>query len=262
MERVYEIGRVFRNEGISTRHNPEFTMLESYEAYADYRDIMARVEGLFDHLVERVLGGNKTVVFREREYDLSTPFPKERYTDMFSVANGGLDFFDRDGVQARAEELGLKTEGQSWEKVANDIFETTVEDDLMGPVFVYDYPVPICPLAKKNPEDPRIAERFELFVAGMEVGNAFSELNDPIDQEERFAAQLEHKDEESPSELDEDYVRALEFGLPPAGGLGIGMDRLAMLLTGSSSIRDVVLFPLLRQQRPEGIEDPAPGKES
>lgn len=251
MERVFEIGRVFRNEGISTRHNPEFTMLESYEAWADYRDIMARVEGIFDRLVERVLGGNAEVTFRDKTYSLATPFQKERYCDLFSKQNDGLDFFDRDGVMARAKQLGLKTEAQGtalpWEKVANDIFEATVEETLEGPVFVYDYPTAICPLAKQNPDDPRIAERFELFVAGMEMGNAFSELNDPVDQEQRFAGQLEHVDDESPSEMDEDYVTALEYGMPPAGGLGIGMDRLTMLLTGSASIRDVVLFPLLRR---------------
>jgi len=262
MERVFEIGRVFRNEGISTRHNPEFTMLESYEAWADYRDIMARVEGIFDRLVERVLGGNPTVTFRDKEYSLATPFQKERYCDLFARLNDGLDFFDQAGVMARAKALGLKTQGLPWEKVANDIFEATVEETLEGPVFVYDYPTAICPLAKQSPDDPRVAERFELFVAGMEMGNAFSELNDPVDQEQRFRSQLDHKDDESPSELDEDYVAALEYGMPPAGGLGIGMDRLAMLLTGSASIRDVVLFPLLRRLEGapslETSEDDAP----
>lgn len=249
MERVYEIARVFRNEGISTRHNPEFTMLESYEAHADLSDIMERVEGLFAHLCETVLAGNDKVAFREQEYSLRPPFEKKRYTELFAEANGGLDFFDQKGVLARAKELGIKatTKDTPWEKIANDVFEATVEDSLSGPVFVHDYPVAICPFAKQNPEDPRLAERFELFIAGMELANAFTELNDPIDQEQRFQKQLEHKDEESPSEMDEDYVSALEYGMPPAGGLGIGVDRLCMLLTGSSSIRDVVLFPLLRQ---------------
>ena len=246
MERVFEVGRVFRNEGISMRHNPEFTMIESYEAYADYRTIMERVEGLFAHLCESVIG-KTTVTFREKEYNLRPPFDKKRYCELFSEANNGLDFFDEDGVRARAKELELKTDGLPWEKVANDIFEATVEDNLEGPVFVYDYPTAICPLAKQSPDDPRVAERFELFVAGMELGNAFSELNDPQDQEERFRKQLEHVDDESSSVMDEDYISALEFGMPPAGGLGIGVDRLCMLLTGSSTIRDVVLFPLLRQ---------------
>jgi len=255
LERVYEIGRVFRNEGISTRHNPEFTMLESYEAWADFRTVMERVEGLFAHLCDTVLGGEGRISFRDKEYDLRPPFAKERYTDLFTKLNDGLDFFDAEGVTARAKALSLKTDGLSSEKIANDIFEATVEETLDGPIFVYDYPVAICPFAKTNPDDPRIAERFELFVGGMELGNAFSELNDPIDQEKRLAAQLDLKDDESPSELDDDYVSALEFGLPPAGGLGIGIDRLTMLLTGSASIRDVVLFPLLREIKQPTHED-------
>ncbi len=248
LERVYEIGRVFRNEGISTRHNPEFTMLESYEAWADYRVVMERVEGLFAHLCEHALDGTTTVTFRDKEYDLKPPFQKERYLDLFERHNDGLDFFDAEAVAARAKELGLSIPKDiAPEKLANDVFEATVEDTLEGPVFVYDYPMAISPFAKATPEDPRVTERFELFVAGMEFANAFSELNDPMEQHERLAAQLEHKDDESPSEMDEDYVRALEYGMPPAGGLGIGIDRLIMLLTGSASIRDVVLFPLLRQ---------------
>ncbi|MCA8953672.1 MAG: lysine--tRNA ligase [Planctomycetes bacterium] len=251
MERVYEIGRVFRNEGISTRHNPEFTMLESYEAWADYRDIMARVEGLFAHLCDTVLGGASQVTFREREYELRPPFQKASYLELFAAANPGVDWFDLASVTKRATELGLETAGIEAGKLANDVFEATVEDGLLGPVFVYDYPVAISPLAKRKPEDPRVTERFELFIAGMELGNAFSELNDPIDQEGRFDEQVAHKatytDDETPGEVDVDYVTALEFGMPPAGGLGIGIDRLCMLLNGSASIRDVVLFPLLRR---------------
>ena len=251
MERVYEIGRVFRNEGISTRHNPEFTMLESYEAWADYRDIMARVEGLFAHLVDKVLGGSGVVRFREREYDLRPPFAKARYLDLFAEQNPGTDWFDHAACTRRARELGLKTDGIEPSKLANDVFEATVEDSLHGPVFVHDYPVAISPLAKRLADDPRVTERFELFVAGMELGNAFSELNDPLDQEQRFRAQVEQKlatkDEEVPGEVDVDYVQALEYGMPPAGGLGIGIDRLCMLLAGAASIRDVVLFPLLRR---------------
>ncbi|MBZ0151391.1 MAG: lysine--tRNA ligase [Planctomycetes bacterium] len=254
LERVYEIGRVFRNEGISTRHNPEFTMLESYEAWADYHDIMARVEGLFAHLVEHVLGGNGLVTFREHQYDLRPPFQKVRYLELFATNNPGVDWFDHPSCVARARELGLKVDGIEPAKLANDVFEATCEDKLTGPVFVYDYPVAISPLAKRLAGDPRVTERFELFVAGMELGNAFSELNDPIDQQQRFEAQLEHKDDETPGEVDLDYVTALEYGMPPAGGLGIGIDRLAMLLTGSTSIRDVVLFPLLRRI------DPVPGE--
>jgi lysyl-tRNA synthetase, class II len=263
MERVYEIGRVFRNEGISTRHNPEFTMLESYEAWADYRDVMARVEGLFAHLVDRVLGGNGAVRFREREYDLRPPFAKQRYLDLFAAANPGVDWFDHAGCTRRARELGLKTDGVEPAKLANDVFEATVEDSLQGPVFVHDYPVAISPLAKRRTDDPRVTERFELFVAGMELGNAFSELNDPIDQEQRLREQVEQKlatkDEEVPGEVDLDYVQALEYGMPPAGGLGIGIDRLCMLLGGSPSIRDVVLFPLLRRVDASAASGGEPG---
>ncbi|MFK7742600.1 MAG: lysine--tRNA ligase [Planctomycetota bacterium] len=251
MERVYEIGRVFRNEGISTRHNPEFTMLEGYEAWADYKDVMDRVEGLFGHLVDTVLGGDGKVTFREAEYQLKPPFQRARYLDLFESKNPGVDWFEHDQVLARATELGLKTAGIEASKLANDVFEATVEETLTGPVFVHDYPTAISPLAKRIADDPRVTERFELFVAGMELGNAFSELNDPIDQEERFEEQVEHKDahgdDEAPGEVDDDYVTALEFGMPPAGGLGIGIDRLCMLMTGSTSIRDVVLFPLLRR---------------
>ena len=253
MERVYEIGRVFRNEGVSTRHNPEFTMLESYEAWADYRDIMARVEGLFGHLVETVLGGKGVVTFRDKPYDLKPPFQKARYLDLFAQQNPGVDWFDHAACVARARELGLPTDGLPPAKLANDVFEATVEDTLQGPIFVHDYPVAISPLAKRMADDPRVTERFELFVAGMELGNAFSELNDPIDQEQRFTEQVAHKDDETPGEVDVDYVTALEFGMPPAGGLGIGIDRLCMLLTGSTSIRDVVLFPLLRRVEPGAV---------
>ena len=206
------------------------------------------------------------MTFRGQDYDLRPPFDKRRYCELFSDANDGLDFFDSEGVLARAAKLELKTEGLPVEKIANGIFEATVEDNLAGPIFVYDYPTAICPLAKQSPDDPRIAERFELFVAGMELGNAFTELNDPEEQEKRFREQLEHADDESPAELDEDYVAALEYGMPPAGGLGIGIDRLCMLLTGSDTIRDVVLFPLLRQIKdtsPEGKpeEEPAEKRE-
>ncbi len=250
LERVYELGRVFRNEGISTRHNPEFTMLESYEAWADYRDIMDRVEGLFAHLCATILNGRSKVTFRAGEYDLQPPFQKARYLDLFAQQNQGLDWFDADAVLLRARALGLPTDGIPAHKLANDVFEATVEDTLQGPVFVYDYPVAISPLAKRKPDEPRVTERFELFVAGMELGNAFSELNDPIDQEQRFTEQLQHVDDESPGEMDVDYVTALEFGMPPCGGLGLGIDRLAMLFSGSTSIRDVVLFPLLRRVDP------------
>jgi lysyl-tRNA synthetase class 2 len=257
LERVYELGRVFRNEGISTRHNPEFTMLESYEAWADYHDIMVRVEGLFAHLCSTVLHGRVEVTFRERSYRLEPPFLKRSYLDLFAEHNDGLDWFDDGAVRARARALGLEAGGLPPAKLANDVFEATVEDALTGPVFVHDYPVAISPLAKRKPDDPRLTERFELFVAGMELANAFSELNDPIDQEQRFQEQLQRPDDETPRELDVDYVTALEYGMPPAGGLGIGIDRLTMLVCGATSIRDVVLFPLLRRAEPGPAGDGA-----
>ena len=245
LERVYEIGRVFRNEGISTRHNPEFTMLESYEAYADYNIIMERVEGLFDRICAKVIGGH-SFTFRNKDYNLEPPYRRSTYLDLFTEKNNGLDFFDEEKVIARATELKIFKPGMSHAKLANDIFEATVEPTLDGPIFITDYPKAICPLAKASPDDPKIAERFEIFLGGMELGNAFSELNDPIDQEQRMEAQITDKDEETPSEVDYDYVTALEFGMPPAGGLGIGIDRLTMVLTGSTSIRDVLFFPLLK----------------
>ncbi len=260
MERVYEIGRVFRNEGISTRHNPEFTMLESYEAFADYEVVMERVEGLIDRICSNVIGTH-TVRFRDNDYDLTPPFPKKRYCDLFAEHNDGLDFFDEAGVAARAKELDVYNPALPHEKIANDVFEATVEPHLDGPVFVIDYPKAICPFAKAKDDDPRIAERFEGFVAGMELCNAFSELNDPIDQQTRLEEQAADKDEETPAEVDYDYVTALEYGMPPAGGLGIGIDRLIMLLTGSASIRDVLLFPLLRTLSPD-VDATAPADEA
>ncbi len=253
LERVYEIGRVFRNEGISTRHNPEFTMIESYEAWADYRVIMARVEGLFAHLCDKVLAGNTVVTFRDKQFDLKPPFAKAAYLDLFRQHNNDLDWFDHEAVLRRAKELKLATDGIAPHTLANDVFEATVEDTLQGPIFVHDYPVAISPLAKRTPGNPLVTERFEFFVCGMELGNAFSELNDPIDQEQRFVDQQKHKSDEHSNEMDVDFVTALEYGMPPAGGLGIGIDRLCMLLSGSNSIRDVVLFPLLRRIEADAI---------
>ncbi|MCP3917900.1 MAG: lysine--tRNA ligase [bacterium] len=249
MERVFEIARNFRNEGLSQRHNPEFTMMELYEAQADYRRMMEITEGLIESLAVQVNGTTKTK-FRGEEYDLKVPFERKRYTELFEEHNG-CAFDDKDAVCARAKELGLPNaadrEGSAYWKLMNDVFEATVEDHLSGPVFVQDYPVQICPLAKTSPDDPRLAERFEIFLAGMELGNAFSELNDPAEQERRFAEQVASLDPEAPGEVDVDYVQALEFGMPPAGGLGIGVDRLVMVLTGQDSIRDVILFPAMRR---------------
>jgi len=185
------------------------------------------------------VNGSPTVKFRDKEYDLNPPYRRASYAELLQN-HAGIDLFDEQAVAEKAKNLKLDTKGKDHWKIVNDIFEETVETTLEGPVFIVDYPTPICPLAKKKPEDERFAERFELFVTGMELANAFTELNDPLDQDS--------KDEEAPKEVDVDYVQALEYGMPPAGGLGIGIDRLAMLLTGCYSIRDVVLFPLLRSQ--------------
>ncbi|MCA9002352.1 MAG: lysine--tRNA ligase, partial [Planctomycetes bacterium] len=254
MERVFEIARNFRNEGVSLRHNPEFTMLELYQAQADYRDMMEITESLFSELAI-ALHGTTEIEWHGKKFDMKAPFQRVSYIEAFEKANG-CAFDDEPAVRARAKELGLKDPGNYW-KLMNDVFEDTVEKDLSGPLFLCDYPVQICPLAKRRTEDPRLAERFEIFIDGIELGNAFTELNDPQDQEERFAAQVAEKDPESPAEVDVDYVQALEFGMPPAGGLGIGIDRLVMVLTGQDSIRDVLLFPAMRrvQGQEGGVEE-------
>jgi lysyl-tRNA synthetase class 2 len=246
LERVFEIARNFRNEGLSKRHNPEFTMLELYEAQADYTRMMELAEGLVEACALAV-NGTTVATFRGKTYDLAKPYRRERYADLFE-RHAGCALDDEPRVRARARELGIAP-GTDSGKLANDVFEATVEPHLEGPVLVHDYPIAICPLAKASPSDPRFAERFELFVAGMEIGNAFTELNDPQEQERRFAEQVASQDPEAPGEVDVDYVQALEFGMPPAGGLGIGIDRLAMVLTGQDSIRDVLLFPAMRPLR-------------
>ncbi|MFN0206827.1 MAG: lysine--tRNA ligase [Planctomycetota bacterium] len=248
LERVYEMGRVFRNEGIDTRHNPEFSMIEIYRAHADYTHMMALVEKIFGELQQTLVPGG-IINFRDIDVDLRPPFQKLKYLDLFEKHVGG-DFFDDAFCRRKAAELRIPIAGKAPEKLANDLFEECVEETLKQPTFIIDYPVAISPLAKRQPGNPRVVERFELFIAGVEFANAFSELNDPIDQEQRFAAQVATKDEEAPAEVDIDYVQALEYGMPPAGGLGIGIDRLVMLFTGKNSIREVVLFPLLRDDRP------------
>ncbi|MEM8709624.1 MAG: lysine--tRNA ligase [Planctomycetota bacterium] len=245
MERVFEVSRNFRNEGLSTRHNPEFTMLELYEAQADFRRMMEIVEGLFE-LLATDLNGSTDITFRGETYSLKAPFQKLRYTDLFKK-HAGCEFDDEPAVRAKAKELKLNHESDDYWKLMSDVFDETVEPHLTGPIFVTHYPVQISPLAKADPADPRLTERFEVFVACMELGNAFTELNDPAEQERRFEEQVESKDPESPGEVDVDYVQALEYGMPPTGGLGIGMDRLVMLLTGQDSIRDVLLFPAMRK---------------
>lgn len=254
LERVFEVSRNFRNEGLSTRHNPEFTMLELYEAQADYRRMMEVTETIFERCAVALNGGTE-IEFRGGTFDLKAPFPRKRYTDLFQD-HAGCAFDDEDAVRAKAKELGLNHESDDYWKVMSDVFDETVEPHLSGPIFVTHYPVQISPLAKQDPDDPRLTERFEVFVSSMELGNAFTELNDPAEQQRRFEEQVASKDPETPGEVDIDYVQALEVGMPPTGGLGIGIDRLVMLLTGQDSIRDVLLFPAMRR-----VEETAPAQE-
>ncbi|EGA88220.1 lysyl-tRNA synthetase [Planococcus donghaensis MPA1U2] len=250
LEKVYEIGRVFRNEGISTRHNPEFTMLELYEAYADYNDIMALTENLVAHIAQEVLG-TTTVQYGEDQIDLAVGWKRLHMADAVKEYTG-VDFWKhitKEEAQALAKEHGIEIKStMEVGHILNEFFEQKVEEQLVQPTFIYGHPVEISPLAKKNPEDERFTDRFELFIVRREHANAFTELNDPIDQRQRFEAQLVEKAEgnDEAHEMDEDFIEALEYGLPPTGGLGIGIDRLIMLLTNSSSIRDVLLFPQMR----------------
>lgn len=252
LEKVYEIGRVFRNEGVSTRHNPEFTMIELYEAYADYQDIMSLTENLIAHIAKEVLG-TTTVQYGEYEVNLEPEWKRLHMVDAIKEFTG-VDFWKEMSVEeARviAKEHGVEiTEHMLYGHIVNEFFEQKVEEKLIQPTFIYGHPVEISPLAKKNEEDPRFTDRFELFIVAREHANAFTELNDPIDQRERFEAQLKEREQgnDEAHEMDEDFVEALEYGMPPTGGLGIGIDRIVMLLTNSPSIRDVLLFPLMRHR--------------
>ncbi|MEK4508084.1 lysine--tRNA ligase [Paenibacillus sp. FSL K6-2524] len=250
LEKVYEIGRVYRNEGMSTRHNPEFTMIELYEAYADYKDIMALTENMIAHIAQEVLG---TTVIRYQDYEVDLT-PQWRRVSMVDVVKEvtGVDFgvhMTNEEAHALAKEHKVPVDAHmTFGHILNAFFEHFVEETLIQPTFVYGHPLEISPLAKKNQEDPRFTDRFELFIVGREHANAFTELNDPIDQRQRFEAQIlerEHGNDEA-HEMDDDFIRALEYGMPPTGGLGIGVDRLVMLLTDSASIRDVLLFPHMR----------------
>jgi lysyl-tRNA synthetase class 2 len=245
MEKVYEIGRVFRNEGIDARHNPEFTMLELYQAYADYRTMMDLTEGMIVSCVA-CLGQGFKVAFGEDEIDFTSPWKRARYAELFQE-HVGVAMTDVEGVQRAAKATGFPAAGKHPDVIVQHLFEEKVEDKLTGPVFVYDYPASLCPLTKRKRDNPAIAERFELYVQGMELANAYTELNDPIMQEATFKQQLAGlPEEDSMAKMDEDFVRALRHGMPPAGGLGVGIDRLVMLLTNTQTIRDVILFPLLR----------------
>ena len=247
LERVYEIARVFRNEGISRKHNPEFTMLEAYQAYSDYSGMMDLTEALIVGAID-ALDGPPERRWGEVTIDFTPPWPRRTYASLFR-AHVGVDPADVAGVRDRAEQLGIATAGKDPDVVLSEVFEEVVEDRLDGPVFVIDYPAAVCPLTKRKADDPTVAERFELFACGMELANAYTELNDPMLQETLLRQQLAgQRAEDSMATMDEDFVRALKHAMPPAGGLGIGIDRLCMLLLNRSSIRDVILFPLLRPE--------------
>ncbi len=252
-EKVYEINRNFRNEGLSTRHNPEFTMLEFYQAYADYRDLMDLTETMLRELTQQVLGTTQ-VECQGASFDFGRPFARLTLREAVLKYNPDLsaaDLDDRERAQAVAEGLRIPLKpGTGLGKIQLEIFEKTVEQRLMDPTFITAYPTEVSPLARRNDQDPSITDRFELFVGGREIANGFSELNDPEDQAERFKRQVQDKDagDQEAMHFDADYIRALEYGLPPTAGEGIGIDRLVMLLTDSPSIRDVLLFPHLRPE--------------
>lgn len=251
IERVFEIGRVFRNEGVDATHNPEFTMIEIYQAYGDYRSMMDLTEQIVINAAQSVCG-SLVIPWGDETIDFTPPWPRRPYAELFAE-HAGCQMTDSAAVEAKAQSLGIETAGKHPDVLISDVFEETVEDHLQGPVFVVDYPASICPLTKRKQDNPDIAERFELFVKGMELANAYTELNDPCLQEKLFETQLEGlSEEDSMAKIDHDFVKALKVGMPPAGGLGIGIDRLVMLLTNSRSIRDVIFFPLLRHETEQG----------
>lgn len=252
-DKVYELGRNFRNEGLGWKYNPEFTMLETYEAYADYRDVARMVEEMIPTVAKEVLG-SCVVHFRGHEISLEPPWRRvtlhEALDDYAAIDLGKLR--DRQSLAEELERRGLEVDPHwSWAKLVDEAMSNYVEPHLIQPTFLLDYPVELSPLAKRKPEDPSLVERFELFIGGLETGNAYTELNDPIEQRQRFEEQLQLRaagDEEA-ERLDEDFLFALEHGMPPTGGLGVGIDRLAMILTGHTTIREVILFPQLRRQK-------------
>ena len=251
LERVYEIGRIFRNEGMDATHNPEFTTIELYQAYTDYKGMMELAEGVIDHCCKAVNGGRTKITYQGSEIDLTAPFKRVTMNDAVREKTG-VDFMSLTDEQARAEakRLGVEVEDKTAAagKILPMVFDAFVEDTLIQPTFVIDYPVEISPLSKRKPDDPRLTERFELFIAGHEYANAFSELNDPIDQRGRFIQQAMEraKGDDEAMMIDETFCTALEYGMPPTGGIGLGIDRLVMLLTDSPTIRDVLLFPTMK----------------
>lgn len=250
LEKVYEIGRVFRNEGTSTKHNPEFTMLELYEAYADFGDMMELTETLITDVAQEVLG-TTDIQYGDQKVDLGPKWQRLHMVDAIRQQTG-VDFWQPmsdEEAHRLAKEHGVAIQpSMTFGHIVNEFFEQLVEETLMEPTFVYGHPLEISPLARKNEDDPRYTDRFELFIVGREYANAFTELNDPIDQRERFEAQVRERSEgnDEAHMMDEDFLEALEYGMPPTGGLGIGIDRLIMLLTDSASIRDVIFFPQMR----------------
>jgi lysyl-tRNA synthetase class 2 len=258
LEKVFEINRNFRNEGISTQHNPEFTMMEFYQAYADYQDLMTMTEEMMADVAQRSVGADR-ITFGDQQISLTPPFARVSLREAARQAAARRlerDVADdelrtQDAAAALAGQLGIEVKpGDGPGQITMSIFETLCEDRLVQPTFVYDFPTEVSPLSKQRPDDPDTVERFELYIGGVEVANAFSELNDPIEQRRRFEDQLKSRaggDLEA-HEMDEDYIRALEHGLPPTAGEGVGIDRLVMLLTNSPSIRDVILFPLMRKR--------------
>ncbi|MCL2673514.1 MAG: lysine--tRNA ligase [Alphaproteobacteria bacterium] len=249
--RVYEMGRIFRNEGVSIKHNPEFTSIEFYQAYADYEDMMKLCEDLME-AVAIELNGTTKVTYGGKSIDFKGPFKRAKMTDLVKQATG-VDFMtlDLDGAKAAVKKLGIAMTGkENWGQLIALVFDEKCEHKLVQPTHVTHYPTDISPLAKKCPEEPRLTQRFEIFANGWEIGNAFSELTNPLDQRERFEEQVRMKaagDEEA-NDMDEDFLTALEYGMPPTGGMGIGIERLAMLMTDSASIRDILPFPTMRKE--------------
>jgi lysyl-tRNA synthetase class 2 len=256
-EKVYEIGRIFRNEGISFKHNPEFTMMESYEAYADYNSVMEMVEQMVSSVALEILG-TTIVPHGDTTIDLKAPWQRLSFRDAITQYSG-IDFVqypNADLLRAKMKEKGMAVDPKSnWAHLVDDLLSTFVETKLIQPTFLIDYPISLSPLAKKKPGQERVVERFEAFAGGIEIANAFTELNDPIDQRERFVQQVKDKQTEGDEgKVDEDFLLAMEHGMPPTGGLGVGIDRLIMILTNNQSIREVILFPTLKgktEDKPE-----------
>jgi len=250
-EKVYEMGRIFRNEGVSFKHNPEFTTMESYEAYADYNDVMKMVEDLVSTVAQEVLG-TTAIEFEGKKIELKPPWQRMTLRDAITKESG-IDFVqypNADLLRVKMREKGMEVDPQkNWAHLVDDLLSTFVEPRIMQPTFLLDYPVSLSPLAKRKPGEARVVERFEAFAGGFEIANAFTELNDPLEQRERFVQQARERQPDDPeSAIDEDFLLALEYGMPPTGGLGVGIDRLVMLLTNNQSIREVILFPQLKEK--------------